>query len=175
MMAERRVQPHPPELDQLWAPVLATFNALEEAHLWPAKEYLDYGNATLDSLKPGMVYVGGTDPGRGIPELLNETSESEKHVVITQNGLADSAFTSIALPLIYGDRLNLPTPEQVQSAYEGYVADYQTRLAHDQQFPDEPPQVLPGERVGSDSGGGWTAVSTRVTNQSRFPGRSPAC
>jgi hypothetical protein len=157
MMAERRVQPHPPELDQLWAPVLTTFNALEEAHLWPAKEYLDYGNAILDSLKPGMVYVGGTDPGRGIPELLNETSESEKHVVITQNGLADSTYMDY-LRFIYGDRLNLPTPEQVQSAYEGYVADYQTRLAHDQQFPDEPPQVLPGERVGSDSGGGWTAV-----------------
>jgi len=157
MMAERSVQPHPPELDQLWAPVLATFNALEEAHLWPAKEYLDYGNAILDSLKPGMVYVGGTDPGRGIPELLNETRESENHVVITQNGLADNTYMDY-LRFIYGDRLNLPTPEQVQSAYEGYVADYQTRLAHDQQFPDEPKQVLPGERVGSDGGEGWTAV-----------------
>ncbi len=157
MLAERRVQPHPPELDQLWAPVLTTFNALEEVHLWPAKEYLDYGNAILDSLKPGMVYVGGTDPGRGIPELLNETSESEKHVVITQNGLADNTYMDY-LRFIYGDRLNLPTPEQVQTAYEGYVADYQKRLAHDQQFPDEPKQVLPGERVGSDGGGGWTAV-----------------
>jgi hypothetical protein len=157
MVAERRVQPHPPELDQLWAPVLATFNALEEAHLWPAKEYLDYGNAILDSLKPGMVYVGGTDPGRGIPELLSETSESEKHVVITQNGLADNTYMDY-LRFIYGDRLNLPAPEQVQSAYEGYVADYQRRLAHDQQFPDEPKQVLPGERVGSDGGGGCTAV-----------------
>jgi len=157
MVAERRVQPHPPELDQLWAPVLATFNALEEAHLWPAKEYLDYGNAILDSLKPGMVYVGGTDPGRGIPELLNETSETEKHVVITQNGLADNTYMDY-LRFIYGDRLNLPTPQQVQSAYEGYVADYQKRLAHDQQFPDEPKQVLPGERVGNNRGGGWTAV-----------------
>ena len=157
IVAERRVQPHPPELDQLWAPVLATFNALEEAHLWPAQEYLDYGNAILDSLKPGMVYVGGTDPGRGIPELLNDTSESEKHVVITQNGLADNTYMDY-LRFIYGDRLNLPTTEQVQSAYEGYVADYQKRLAHDQQFPDEPKQVLPGERVGSDGGGGWTAV-----------------
>ncbi len=157
LMAERRTQPHPPELDQLWAPVLATFNALEEVHLWPAREYLDYGNAILDSLRPGMVYVGGTDPGRGIPELLNETSESEKHVVITQNGLADNTYMDY-LRFIYGDRLNLPTPEQVQSAYEGYVADYQKRLAHDQQFPDEPKQVLPGERVGSDGGGGWTAV-----------------
>ena len=157
IVAERRLQPHPPELDQLWAPVLATFNGLEEAHLWPAKEYLDYGNAILASLKPGMVYVGGTDPGRGIPELLNETSEGENHVVITQNGLADNTYMDY-LRFIYGDRLNLPTPEQVQSAYAGYVADYQSRLAHDQQFPDEPKQVLPGERVGSDSGGGWTAV-----------------
>jgi hypothetical protein len=157
IMAERRVQPHPPELDQLWAPVLATFNALEEAHLWPAKEYLDYGNAILDSLKPGMVYVGGTDPGRGIPELLNETSEGEKHVVITQNGLADNTYMDY-LRFIYGDRFNLPTPEQVQSAYAGYVADYQTRLAHDLQFPDEPKQVLPGEHVGSGGGGGWTAA-----------------
>jgi hypothetical protein len=158
MWAERKVQPHSPELDQLWAPVLASFNAFEQAHLWPAKEYLDYGNAILDSLKPGMVYVGGTDPGRGIPELLNETSESENHVVITQNGLADNTYMDY-LRFIYGDRLNFPTQEQVQSsAFEGYVADYQKRLAHDQQFPDEPKQVLPGERVGSDDGGLWKTV-----------------
>ncbi len=157
MWNERRTQPHAPELDRLWAPVLTTFNALEEVHLWPAKEYLDYGNAILESLKPGMVYVGGTDPGRGIPELLNETSEGEKHVVITQNGLADGTYMDY-LRFIYGDRLNLPTQEQVQSAFEGYVADYQKRLAHDQQFPDEPRQVLPGESVGSDGGGGWTAA-----------------
>lgn len=157
IVAERKVEPHSPELDQLWAPVLATFNALEEAHLWPPQEYLDYGNAILGSLKPGMVYVGGTDPGRGIPELLSETSEGEKHVVITQNGLADNNYMDY-LRFIYGDRLNLPTSEQVQSAYDGYVADYQKRLAHDQQFPDEPRQVLPGEHVGSDGGGGWAVV-----------------
>jgi len=157
MVAERKTEPHPPELDQLWAPVLATFNAFEEAHLWPAQEYLDYGNAILDSLKPGMVYVGGTDPGRGIPELLNETSEGEKHVVITQNGLADNTYLDY-LRFIYGDRLNLPTQQQVRSTYQDYVADYQSRLAHDQQFPDEPKQVHPGEQVGGDSSGGWTAL-----------------
>jgi hypothetical protein len=160
LAAERNVQPHSPELDQLWAPVLASFNALEEVHLWPAKEYLDYGNAILDSLKPGMVYVGGTDAGRGIPELLNETSDGENHVVITQNGLADATYMDY-LRFIYGDRFNLPTPEQVQSAYQGYVADYQQRLAHDQEFPDEPKQVLPGEQVGSNSGQGWTAAVTQ--------------
>ena len=47
----------------------------ECAHDWPAQKLLDYGDATLGSLRPGMVYVGGTDPGRGIPTLLNETGD----------------------------------------------------------------------------------------------------
>ena len=45
----------------------------------------------LGSLRPGMVYVGGTDNGRWIPELLNDTSQGERHVILTQNGLADGA------------------------------------------------------------------------------------
>ena len=104
LVARRKTQPHPPELDQLWAPILTTFGALEEAHMWPAQKYLDYGNAILDSLRPGMVYVGGTDPGRFIPELMNDTGDAEPHVVITQNGLADSVYLDY-LRFIYGDRL----------------------------------------------------------------------
>ncbi|PWU09702.1 MAG: hypothetical protein C5B50_26890 [Verrucomicrobia bacterium] len=136
-------------------PVLATFNSLEEVHLWPPQEFLAYGNSILDSLRPGMVYVGGTDPGRGIPELLNGTSEGERHIVITQNGLADLSYIDY-LRVLYGDRMVLPSPEQAQSAFTDYVADYQKRLAHDQQFPDEPKQVDPGEEVGgADISGGW--------------------
>jgi hypothetical protein len=158
LVAQRKAQPHSPELDQLWAPILTTFGTLEQAHLWPAQKYLDYGNAILDSLRPGMVYVGGTDPGRFIPELMNETGDAEPHVVITQNGLADSVYLDY-LRFIYGDRLGLPSPDDVQHAFDDYVADYQKRLAHDQQFPDEPKQIRPGERVGSpDGSSGWTVT-----------------
>jgi hypothetical protein len=38
---------------------------------------------------PGMVYVGGDDNGRWVPELINDTSDGEHHIVITQNCLAD--------------------------------------------------------------------------------------
>ncbi len=69
--AELNARTHRPELDQFWGPILATFNGLEQVHLWPPQQYLDYGNAILSSLRPGMVYVGGTDSGRGIPELTN--------------------------------------------------------------------------------------------------------
>jgi hypothetical protein len=57
------------EMNSLWGPILETLLIAECAHDWPAQKLLDYGQAILDSLKPGMVYVGGTDPGRGIPTL----------------------------------------------------------------------------------------------------------
>ena len=53
---------------------METYGVAEIAHLWPAQQVLDYGEAVLGSLRPGMVYVGGTDAGRFIPTLLNETS-----------------------------------------------------------------------------------------------------
>lgn len=151
LKAEREAQPHPSELAQIWGPILATFNALEQVHLWPAQEYLDYGNAILNSLRPGMVYVGGTDPGRGIPELLNATSEGEQHVVITQNGLADGTYLDY-LRELYGQQLVLPSHEDAQRFFQQYVADAQQRYEHDQQFPNEPPQLKPGEDMAISDG-----------------------
>jgi hypothetical protein len=29
-----------------------------------------------------MVYVGGTDNGRWIPELLNDTNDGERHIIV---------------------------------------------------------------------------------------------
>ncbi len=165
LQADRKTEPHPAELDQLWAPVLTTLNALQQVHVWPAQEYLDYGNAILDSLRPGMIYVGGTDPGRGIPELLSATADSEQHIVITQNGLADATYLEY-LRLQYSDRLALPSADQAQSARADYLADFQKRFAHDQQFPDEPKQIQPGEQAGSaDDLGHWSSISIMLVNE----------
>src|SRR5258708_24351415 len=90
--ANTTIQKHSPELDPYWSAVLDAYGVAEQAHLWPAKQLLDYGNAILDSLRPGMVYVGGTDNGRWIPELLNDTSSGEQHIIITQNALADGSY-----------------------------------------------------------------------------------
>jgi len=51
-----------------------------------------------------MVYLGGTDEGRAIPEFLNETRDGERHIVITQNGLADGSYLKY-LELLYHDQL----------------------------------------------------------------------
>src|SRR5207249_559684 len=115
-------------------------------HDWPAQKLLDYGNAVLGSLRPGMVYVGGTDPGRWIPELLNETSGGEPHIIVTQNAFADSRYLDF-MNTLYGDRFAALTQDDSKRAFDEYLADAQKRLQHDQQFPDEPKQLRPGEDV----------------------------
>jgi hypothetical protein len=136
----------PPGLEKLWPAIMETYGVAEQAHDWPAQQLLDYGNTVLDSLRPGMVYVGGTDAGRFIPTLLTDTAESEPHIVLTQNALADGTYLEY-LKFRYGERLNPLTAADSQNAFSTYVADAQKRLQHDQQFPNESKQVRPGEDI----------------------------
>lgn len=137
----------PPDITPLWPAISDAYGVAEQVHLWPARQLLDYGNAVMDSLSPGMVYVGGTDNGRWVPELMNESSGDTPHVIITQNGLADPGYLDY-LNLQYAGQINTLTADDENQAMQNYLADYQKRLAHDQQFPNEPPQVLPGESTG---------------------------
>jgi len=138
--------PRSEELYRFWRPIQEAWGIAREAHTWPAQTLLDYGQAVLGSLRPGMIYVGGTDPGCFIPTMLNETSEGEHHIVLTQNALADNSYLDY-LNFVYGDRLATLTQDDSQHAFQDYRADAQKRLLHDQQFPDEPKQIRPGETV----------------------------
>jgi hypothetical protein len=142
----RRGEDPPADLKVCSAALNETFGVAEVAHNWPAQKLLDYGNAVLDSLRPGMVYVGGTDAGRYIPTLLNETSEGEHHVILTQNALADRAYLDYA-SFLYGDRVATPGGTESDRAFQDYIAGAQRRLLHDQENPDEASQLLPGEDV----------------------------
>src|SRR5438309_10129114 len=129
-----------------WRTIVETVGVAEAAHDWPAQRLLDYGNAILGALRPGMVYVGGTDPGCFIPRLLNETSEGERHIVLTQNALADGIYLE-NLDFLYGDQMKTLTKEQSQQAFQEYLADAQKRFRHDQQFPNDPKQLKTREDI----------------------------
>ena len=92
------------DLRKVWPAIFETFCTAEVASEWPAQKLLDYGQSVLGALRPGMVYVGGTDAGRYIPTLLNETSGGEPHIIITQNALADGSYLNY-LGFLYGDRM----------------------------------------------------------------------
>src|SRR5206468_40123 len=139
-------RPRSGDLHQIWRPIQEAWGAAREAHNWPAQTLLNYGNAILDSLQPGMVYAGGTDPGCFIPTMLNETGEGEQHIVLTQNALADGTYLDY-LNTLYGDQMTTLTKEDSERAFKEYTDDAQKRLEHDQQFPNEPKQIRPGENV----------------------------
>jgi hypothetical protein len=143
----------PADIQSLWPAIHDAYGAALTARRWPAQQLLDYGYAVLDSLRPGMAYLGGTDSGRWIPELLNDTSDGERHIIITQNALADPNYLDY-VNLQYGDQFAALSLEDANHAYANYLSDYQKRLAHDQQFPNEPAQIRPGEsdgiKVGDD-------------------------
>ena len=139
-------RPRFPELGRIWRPIQETWGIADEARNWPAQKLLDYGEAVLGSLRPGMFYVGGTDPGCFIPTLLNETSDGERHIVLTQNALADSNYLDY-LSFIHEGRLDTLSHGDSERAFQEYTTDARKRLEHDQQFPNEPKQVRAGEDI----------------------------
>jgi len=135
-----------PGLEKLWPAIVETFGVAEAAQQWPAQQLLDYGQAILGALRPGMVYVGGTDAGRFIPTLLNETGDGAPHIVLTQNALADQTYLDY-LRFRYADQLATLSPTDSQESFQRYLADAQKRLQHDQTNPDGTRQIRPGEDV----------------------------
>ena len=133
-------------LRTLWPAILETYSVAEVAHQWPPQKLLDYGDAVLGSLRSGMVYVGGTDAGRFIPTLLNETSDGEHHIVLTQNALADGTYLQY-VGYLYNDQMATLTGDDSQRAFQDYITDGQKRFVHDQEHPEEPKQLRPGEDV----------------------------
>jgi hypothetical protein len=134
------------EANKMWPAILDAFGAAEQVHLLPAQTLLDYGHGILDALRPGMVYVGGTDSSRWVPALLNDTEAGDRHVVITQNALADLTYLDY-VELQFSDRLNTLTPTESDRDFNAYMEDARKRLEHDQKFPGEPKQIRPGEEV----------------------------
>jgi len=141
----KRHQAKPPvaEIEAIWPAVLDAYGAAEQAHEWPAQKLLDYGNAILGSLRPDSVYVGGTDPGRFVPALLNG-SEGEPRIVVTQNGLADPKYLEY-VQFLYGDRFAALGPEDARTAQLEYLQDARKRLEQNQLRPGEDVRLKAGE------------------------------
>lgn len=129
-----------------WYAIKEAYGVFYQTRKWPPEQLLAYGQAVLGSLKPDMVYLGGTDAGRFIPTLLNESGDGEKRVLLTQNAFADGSYMEY-VRFLYGDRLNLPASHDSQRAFQSYLTDAQKRWYHDQQAPDEPAQLRRGEQI----------------------------
>ncbi len=102
-----------------------------------------YAESILGSMPAGSVYFGGTDPGRFVITMFRDTEKSADitvltpKFVITQNVLMDTGYAEY-LRLTLGDRLWLPTTNDIERAFQEYAAELQKRRARGEQIsPDE--------------------------------------
>jgi hypothetical protein len=120
----------------------------------PGDKYaIAFGNDSIKSIPDGSIYFGGTDPGRFVVTALMEShADGKPFFALSQNPLTDATYLHY-LRAMYGGKIHTLTDEDLQKSFQDYTTDAQRRLAHDQQFPNEPRQLKPGEDVKLDSNG----------------------
>jgi hypothetical protein len=120
----------------------------------PGDKYaISFGNDIIQSIPAGGIYFGGADPGRFVVTALMEShADGKPFFMLSQNPLADATYLHY-LRVMYGGKIYTPTDEDLQKSFQDYTTDAQRRLAHDQQFPNEPRQLKPGEEVRLDTNG----------------------
>jgi hypothetical protein len=120
----------------------------------PGDKYaIAFGHDIIQSIPPGSIYFGGTDPGRfAVTPLMAAHADGKPFFMLSQNPLGDVTYLHY-LRAMYGGKIHTPTDEDSQKSFQDYMADARRRLAHDQQFPNEPKQLKPGEDVRQDSNG----------------------
>jgi hypothetical protein len=121
-----------------------------------------FADEVFKVVPPGSIYFGGTDPGRFVITALSLSHEEGKpFFTLTQNQLVDAEYLTYVRAL-YHQQVKLPDDAMVKDDFQEYLADATRRFEHDQQFPDEPKQVAPGEEVRTVNGrvqiSGQTAV-----------------
>jgi hypothetical protein len=140
---------HPPDLldlrgTQLQAlkEIWGAFDAFSEGD---EKYSAAFGNDIIDSIPPGSIYFGGTDPGRFvITAMCKSHINADPFFTLTQNALADGSYLDY-LRSMYGGKIYIPTADDSANCFRDYTED----VAQLQQKN----QLKPGENVTKDSNG----------------------
>ncbi|MGH7952186.1 MAG: M56 family metallopeptidase, partial [Limisphaerales bacterium] len=125
-------------------PVRETFGAVEQFTAGSEKYATDFGDDIIQSIPPGSIYFGGTDPGRFIVTMMEKSHvNGDPFFTLTQNALADGTYLEY-LRSMYGEEIYIPTKADSQKCFEDYVADIQKRSAAH--------ELKPGEHIKEDQG-----------------------
>jgi hypothetical protein len=104
-----------------------------------------YAKDIIDSIPPGSVYFGGTDPGRFLITAMQKSQvNGDPFFTLTQNALADGTYLDY-LRSMYGGRIYVPTSEDSQKCFEDYVTDAKQRLKANKLRPGEDVKMVDGK------------------------------
>jgi hypothetical protein len=142
-----------------WEAIKEVWGADEIFAVGGEEFFVPSGREIIGSIPPGSIYFGGTDVGRFlITSLVKSQIKGDPFFVLTQNALADNTYLAY-LDSMYGNKIHLPTDDEVKTCSKGYMADALRRLEHDTKFRNEPRQLKPGEDVHAEgSASGMTVI-----------------
>ncbi|HEX9047096.1 MAG TPA: tetratricopeptide repeat protein [Verrucomicrobiae bacterium] len=107
----------------LWPPISESYGAYGEFHDWNNRWLHRFGREIIDSIPPGSIYFGGTDPGRFIISALSDSQVTgQPFFTLTQNQLVDQNYLDY-LGAMYGKKIRVPASEDLRKAFDDYAAD----------------------------------------------------
>jgi hypothetical protein len=128
-----------------WAAVMETYGAFEDFAGGEDKYCIAFGRDIIDSIPPGSIYFGGTDPGRFLVTALCKSQvNADPFFVLTQNALADGGYLAY-LRGMYGDKIYIPTDTDSQQCFADYTADAQRRSQQNKLNPGESVKMVNGK------------------------------
>ena len=128
-----------------WAAVMETYGAMEQFAIGDEKYAAAFGNDIIESIPPGSIYFGGTDPGRFLVTAMQKSHvNGDPFFTLTQNALADGTYLDY-LRSMYGEKIYIPTVEDSQRCFEDYLKDAQQRLKEGKLKPGEDVREVDGK------------------------------
>lgn len=129
----------------IWPPISESYGSAEQFHQWDNRWLHRFGKEIIESIPPGSIYFGGTDPGRFLISVLCESQvDGKPFFTLTQNQLADQTYLDY-LRAMYGKKIRIPTVEDSQKAFEDYTADVSKRSKNGQLKPGEDVRTVDGK------------------------------
>ena len=128
-----------------WQAVLETWGALDAFGEGDEKYSAMFGNDIIESIPPGSIYFGGTDPGRFLVTAMCKSQvNADPFFVLTQNALADGGYLT-CLRSMYGNKIYVPTDADSQRCFGDYAADVQRRSQQNKLRPGESFKMVDGK------------------------------
>jgi len=108
-------------------PVNETFGAVAAFAVGDEKYSRAFGDDIIQSIPPGSIYFGGTDPGRFIVTAMQKShAGGEPFFTLTQNALADGGYLSY-LRSMYGGKIYIPTDKDAEKSFQEYAKNSELR------------------------------------------------
>jgi RNA polymerase sigma factor (sigma-70 family) len=106
-----------------WEAAKETAYAFEMFSMWDEKYALAYAYGIIESIPPGSIYFTGVPMGAFlIPALQKSEGGADPCFTLDQGTLVDESYRAY-LRNMYGDKIYIPTEEDVQKCFQEYAPD----------------------------------------------------